>query len=393
MVKKIDFNDTQTAFAYKSTGELRKADFLFTVIRHPAASSFATALLKMALALRLPVDPAVRATVFSQFCGGETIEEADAVIKKLYKNQVKTILDFSAEGSKDEKSFDETALEIEKIIAHAAARKEIPFAVLKPSGIASFDILAKLHVGEALTENENVRWENARRRMENICACAHRCDIPVLIDAEHSWIQKPTDECVVSMMKKFNREKAIVFNTYQLYLADKLEGLKEAHRQAKQDGYWLGAKIVRGAYMEIEKARAEKSGYKNPVCSSKEATDKNYNSALDYCIENIHSISLISCTHNEESNRHLINLSPHISSDDPRLWFAQLLGMSDHISFNLAKAGFNVAKYVPYGKIKEVMPYLIRRANENTSAAGQAPRELTLIRKELKRRSAPMKNK
>lgn len=383
----IDFNNTQTAFTYKSTGELRKANFLFTIIRHPAISSLATSLLKAALYLHLPVEPLVRATIFSQFCGGENIEEADAVIKKIYRHQVKTILDFSAEGSETEASFDRTALEIEKIIYHASAGKEIPFAVLKPSGIASFDILAKLHAGQSLTENEQAAWRNAQRRMENICALAYRRQIPVLIDAEHSWIQKPVDELVTLMMQKFNHEKAIVFNTWQLYLADKLEALKEAHHRANQGGYWLGAKIVRGAYMEIETRRAEELKYKNPVCSSKEATDKNFNSALEYCIENLNSISLISCTHNEASNQYLINLSQNISPRDERLWFAQLLGMSDHITFNLAQAGFNVAKYVPYGKIKEVMPYLMRRAHENTSAAGQAPRELTLIRKELKRRA------
>lgn len=382
----VDFNDTQTAFIYKSTGELRKANFLFTIIRHPSVSSLAASLLKAALSLHLPIEPLIRATVFSQFCGGETIEEADAVIKKLFQHQVKTILDFSAEGLKNEERFDRTALEIEKIIKHAASRKEIPFAVLKPSGIASFDLLAKLHAGETLTEDEHTAWKNVQHRMENICFLGHRHNLPVLIDAEHSWIQKPVDELAASMMQKFNREKAIVFNTYQLYLAGKLEALKEAHCQAKQGGYWLGAKIVRGAYMEIEKERAEELNYKNPVCASKEATGKNYNAALDYCIENIHSISLVSCTHNEESNQHLINLLQNISPHDSRLWFAQLLGMSDHISFNIAKAGFNVAKYVPYGKIKEVMPYLIRRANENTSVAGHAPRELTLIRKELKRR-------
>ncbi len=384
----LHFNDTRIAFSYKSDAELKKANLIFSLVNNPTISAVATSLAKASLALKLPVKGIIRATVFDHFCGGETIDQSNKTIQSLFSFGVGTILDYSVEGEKNEIGFDQTAKEIVTTIEKAKNNPAIPFSVFKVTGLAAFDLLEKVHAKEKLSDEQMAAWQRVQLRVDGICKKAFECNVPVLIDAEDSWIQNPIDDLAYEMMTKYNREKAIVFNTFQMYRADMLGNLKEAFRQATQQNYFLGAKLVRGAYMEKEAERAVKLGYTNPIHPNKEATDEAFNHGLTFCIENRERISLVCGSHNEYSNQYLASLIDKyvLKHNDPRLWFAQLLGMSDNISFNLAKAGYNVAKYVPYGPVESVMPYLLRRASENTSVAGQSSRELILIRKELRRR-------
>ncbi len=384
----IQFDDTSVAFSYKSDRELKKANLIFSLVNNPTTSAIATSLAKMSLALHLPVKGIIRATVFEHFCGGETVEESEITIEKLAKFKVGTILDYSVEGEKDEAGFDKTTREILSTIDEAKKNPAVPFCVFKVTGLASFDLLEKVHAALTLSAAEQEAFERVRNRVDQICRKSFEAGIPVLIDAEDSWIQNPIDELAYEMMRKYNSQKAIVFNTYQMYRADMLGNLRNAFHDAAMHNYFLGVKMVRGAYMEKEAERAAKLGYPNPIHPNKQATDDAFNKGLAFCIDNKQRISLVCGSHNEYSNQYLTVLMdkhsmPH---NDNRVWFAQLLGMSDNISFNLAKAGYNVAKYVPYGPVESVMPYLLRRASENTSVAGQSSRELTLIRKELKRR-------
>ncbi len=384
----IQFDDTSVAFSYKSDRELKKANLIFSLVNNPTISTVATSLAKMSLALHLPVTGIIRATVFEHFCGGETVEESEITIEKLAKFRVGTILDYSVEGEKDEAGFDKTTREILSTIDEAKKNPAVPFCVFKVTGLAAFDLLEKVHAALTLSAAEQEAFERVRNRVDQICRKSFEAGIPVLIDAEDSWIQNPIDVLAYEMMRKYNSQKAIVFNTYQMYRADMLGNLRNAFHDAAMHNYFLGVKMVRGAYMEKEAERAAKLGYPNPIHPNKQATDDAFNKGLAFCIDNKQRISLVCGSHNEYSNQYLTVLMekhsmPH---NDNRVWFAQLLGMSDNISFNLAKAGYNVAKYVPYGPVESVMPYLLRRASENTSVAGQSSRELTLIRKELKRR-------
>ena len=384
----VHFDNTEIAFSYKSDAELKKANLIFSLVNNPTTSSLATRLAKWSLALRLPVKGLIRSTVFAHFCGGETINQSDKTIKSLFKFGIGTILDYSVEGEESETEFDNTAQETINTIDKAKGNPAIPFSVFKVTGLAPFDLLEKVQAGEKLSEEEAAAWERVRQRVDRICKKAFECQVPVLVDAEDSWIQDPIDDLAHEMMARYNREKAIVFNTYQMYRADMLGNLKKAFSMASQQNYFLGAKLVRGAYMEKEAARASRLGYANPIHPSKEATDMAFNQGLDYCITNRSRISLVCGSHNEYSNQYLaLLIDQHgLKHNDPHIWFAQLMGMSDNISFNLANAGYNVAKYVPYGPVEAVMPYLLRRASENTSVAGQSSRELSLIRKELRRR-------
>ncbi len=384
----IQFDDTSVAFSYKSDRELKKANFIFSLVNNPTVSAVATSLAKMSLAMHLPVKGIIRATVFEHFCGGETIEESEITIEKLAKFKVGTILDYSVEGEKDEAGFDKTTREILATIDEAKKNAAVPFSVFKVTGLAAFDLLEKVHAAQTLNAAEKEAFERVRNRVDQICRKAYEAGIPVLIDAEDSWIQNPIDALAYEMMRKYNSQKAIVFNTYQMYRADMLGNLRNAFHDAAMHNYFLGVKMVRGAYMEKEAERAAKLGYPNPIHPNKEATDDAFNKGLGFCIDNKQRISLVCGSHNEYSNQYLAVLMDkhNMQNNDGRVWFAQLLGMSDNISFNLAKAGYNVAKYVPYGPVESVMPYLLRRASENTSVAGQSSRELTLIRKELKRR-------
>lgn len=386
----IQFDNTEVAFSYKSDRELRKANFIFSLVNHPWISSIATGLAKAGLALHLPVKGLIRSTVFEHFCGGETIEQSDRTIQTLSKFHVGAILDFSAEGAHDEDGFDHTTEEILKTVERAKNSQDVPFAVFKCTGLATMALLEKVQSKQQLTAEEQEAFNHFHDRVERICARAFENNVPVMIDAEDSWIQNPIDEVAYEMMRKYNQKQAIVFNTFQMYRKDMPDNLRKAFHDAAMHNYYLGVKMVRGAYMEKEADRAEKMGYENPIWPTKQATDDAFNKSLAFCLDNKQRISLLCGSHNEYSNQYLaVLMEKHgLKNNDNRIWFAQLLGMSDNISFNLAKAGYNVAKYVPYGPVELVMPYLIRRAEENTSVAGQSSRELTLIRKEIARRRA-----
>jgi proline dehydrogenase len=387
---KISFDDTAIAFSYKSTSELRKANFIFSLVNHPWVSSAATGVTRVALKLHLPIEGIIRKTAFSHFCGGETIDDSEAAIQKLGKFGVGTILDYSVEGEHTEVGFDKTLNELLLTLDKAGRSKHIPFSVFKVTGLASTELLEKIQRSDKLTAADRAAFDRVRGRVDAICRKAYETKTPVLVDAEETWIQEPIDNLADEMMALYNKEEAIVFNTYQLYRTESLGNLKAAHKKAEDNNYFVGAKVVRGAYMEKERERAAKAGYPSPIQPDKEASDKAFNEALQFCIRHIDRIAVMCGSHNEYSNRYLAQLMAQegVKRNDRRVWFAQLYGMSDNISFNLAKAGYNVAKYVPYGPVRSVMPYLFRRASENTSVAGQSSRELVLIRKELARRRA-----
>ena len=384
----VHFDDTKVAFSYKTDSSLKKANFIFTIVNHPAISQLATAIVKLGLALGLPIKGLIRSTAFYHFCGGETIEKSEETIQRLAQFKVGTILDYSVEGAETEEGFDQTTSEILRTIDKAKNNPAVPFCVFKVTGMAEFALLEKIQSKEILSESEQAAFERVRNRVDRICARANEFEVPILVDAEDSWIQNIIDALAYEMMEKYNKAQTIVFNTYQMYRADMLTNLKEAYHQATMHNYYLGVKMVRGAYMEKERDRAAKMNYADPIHLTKEATDDCFNNGLTFCIDNKQRIALVCGSHNEYSTHYLtVLMQKHsMKANDKRIWFAQLLGMSDNISFNLAKAGYNVVKYVPYGPVEAVMPYLLRRAAENTSVAGQSSRELTLIRKELRRR-------
>lgn len=384
----ISFEDTAVAFDYKSDAELRKANFIFSLVNHPWISFLATGMVKVAFKAGLPIEGIIRKTAFDHFCGGESIEESEGVIRMLGKYHVGTILDYSVEGEKSEAGFDVALEEILRNIEKAHHAEHIPFCVFKTTGLASAALLEKINRGDALTADEAMAFDRVRQRVNRICEKAHAYGVPILIDAEETWIQEPIDQLADEMMARYNHERAIVFNTYQLYRTDSLDNLLHDYQTALTGNYFVGAKLVRGAYMEKERKRAEKMGYRSPIHPDKAATDKAFNDALEFCITHIDRVEVMCGSHNEYSNALLTErmAQKQISPSDRRIWFAQLFGMSDNISFNLAKAGYNVVKYVPYGPVRSVMPYLLRRAQENTAVAGQSSRELRLIRAELNRR-------
>jgi proline dehydrogenase len=384
----LSFDDTSVAFSYKSDGALKKAHLIFTLVNNPMVSALATSSVKLALKLHLPVEGLIKKTVFDHFCGGESIDKCDDEIAQLSKYGVGTILDYSVEGEQSEHGFDLTMDETLRTIEKAGHTKSIPFTVFKVTGLASSELLEKVQTKRTLTIEDIAAYERVRERVNRICKRAFEIGIPVLLDAEETWIQDPIDDLAYQMMARYNRKKAIVFNTFQLYRTASFANLKAAFEDAVHADYHLGAKIVRGAYMEKERARAQAMGYESPIHPDKDATDKAFNDALAFSMENISRMAIMCGSHNERSNYILTELinKYKLQHHDERIWFAQLYGMSDNISFNLARHGYCVAKYVPYGPVRSVMPYLFRRAAENTSVAGQSSRELTLIRKELARR-------
>lgn len=387
----ISFDNTEVAFRGKSPRDLRRAYWLFKMVASPFFVKMGKWLTKVAIALHLPVKGLIKRTIFRQFCGGENIAESLATSKELGDRNVKTILDYSIEGKTKEEDFDSTVNEIIATINEAAKNENIPFAVFKVTGICLFNVLEKANQNpENLSGEDLANYIKVIERIDEICKAAYGSNVPLFIDAEETWIQDTIDRIVQVMMRKYNREKAIVYNTVQLYRHDRLEFLKREIETARKEGYFYGVKLVRGAYMEKERERAEKMGYLSPIQPNKTATDRDFNSALEVVIDNIDIVSVCCGTHNEHSSRYLAELidKKGISHTDSRVFFAQLLGMSDHISFNLADHNYLVAKYVPYGPVKEVLPYLIRRAEENTSVAGQTGRELSLIIKEEKRRKS-----
>ena len=382
------FEDTEIAFAAKSGSQLRRAFWLFTMIGYPWLVSIGTRLVKSALALRLPIKGLIKMTLFDHFCGGESQQDCKPTIHELGSYRIGTILDYSVEGADTEDSFDQTAEETKATILQAASSDHMPFCVFKVTGLASTSLMKKVSARQSLNSEEEGAWNRAKERVMSICSLGAEKGVRIFIDAEETWIQPVIDQLAMDMMELHNRQEAIVYNTYQLYLKDKLSELKQASKESLQKGFWLGAKLVRGAYMEKERDRAEEVGYNSPVQPNKQATDTDYNLGLDYCLGNLENTAICAGSHNEYSSYYLTRLMKEngIEPSDPRIYFAQLYGMSDHLSFNLAKDGYNVAKYVPYGPVEKVMPYLFRRAEENTSVKGQTSRELTLIKKELNRR-------
>ena len=388
-MSKISFDNTEIAFKAKSTSDLQKSYWLFKLVSNNVLVKLGPTLLKIAFFLRLPIKSIIKNTIFEQFCGGESIKDCEGRIQSLAKYNVQTILDYSVEGESSKENFDLTANEIIKTIERAKGDENIPFAVFKTSGLARIELLEKISSNISLNENEKREFELLKDRVKIICQKAYDLDVRIFIDAEESWIQNTIDDLATSMMRKYNSEKAIVYNTLQMYRWDRIAFLKQSYADAENGNYYLGLKIVRGAYMEKERERAEELGYSSPIQKDKISCDKDYDLALAYCINHIDKISLCAGTHNEESSLKLIDLMKeyNILKDDKRVYFSQLLGMSDHISFNLADKGYNVVKYMPYGPVKLVMPYLIRRAQENTSISGQTGRELSLIIKEKVRRT------
>ena len=384
----LSFENTEIAFRHSSNLDLKRAYWLFRVINVNFLVKIGPPITNFAVKIGLPIKGLIKATIFNHFCGGETIRECEKTIKSLHEGSVGTILDYSIEGEDDEQVFDNTSEEIIRTIRRAAKDKAIPITVFKVTGVGRFSLLEKLDAGGSLTSAEQQEWGKVQKRVLEICDKAFSTGVPVMIDAEETWIQDTIDQLALDMMRRFNKEKAIVYNTYQLYRHDKLQSLKTDHEIATNEGFILGAKLVRGAYMEKERKRAEEMGYPSPIQPDKQSADKDYDAALNYCTDFITQIAFVAGTHNEESCRLLADLlnKKGIDHKNPHVYFSQLLGMSDNLSFNLANAQYNVAKYVPYGPIKAVLPYLFRRAQENTAIAGQMSRELSLIVKEVKRR-------
>ena len=392
----ISFDNTEIAFKYKSTRDLKRAHTMFKLVGKAWLVRFGKWITPWAFKLRLPIQGIIKATIFRQFCGGESIDDCDETIKTLMNYRVGTILDYSVEVMSIESDFDGTCDEIVGTIKKAKGNPAIPFAVFKVTGIARHGLLEKLNDPDVeLTAEERKEFAGVFNRVDRICDYAHDADTPVFIDAEESWIQNTIDRLAESMMAKYNKERAIVYNTYQMYRHDRLDYLKEKLDEAKREGFKLGAKIVRGAYMEKERDRAAEMDYPSPIQPDKITCDQDFDASLELLMENLDHCAFCCGTHNEDSNILLTELMKkyNISQRDERIYFAQLLGMSDHISFNLAHEAYQVAKYVPYGPVKDVMPYLLRRADENTSVAGQTGRELQLISKEWRRRKGKKEKK
>lgn len=404
----ISFDNTEYAFEYKTFSELKKAQFLFSAMGNPALLKLGLAVAPVAIKWNIPfTKPLLRTTIFQQFVGGETLEETAVVANKLEKYNVQVILDYGVEGGADgEAGFEASTKEFIKVIDYAATQKNIPFMSIKVTGFVRFGLLEKLDANmhttqgslitryqqaiEQLHASEKEEWQLCVSRLKRICETASAKNIGVLVDAEETWIQDPVDAMTMLMMDEYNKEKAVVYNTLQLYRHDRLAFLKESYEASRERNFILGAKLVRGAYMENERKRAAEKGYPSPIQSNKESCDRDYDLATEYCISHLENLAVIVASHNEKSNLYATQLLdkrglPHNHSN---IHFSQLYGMSDHITFNLAKSGCSVSKYLPFGPIKDVIPYLMRRAQENSSVAGQTGRELGLLKKELQRRKS-----
>jgi proline dehydrogenase len=392
----LSLDNTQNAFAYKSNADLRKARFLFTVIQNPLVVSLATSVTPFLMKSGLPINGLIRSTIFKQFVGGETLEDSARVTKQLGAYGVQVILDYGVEAKEGEESFDNVADKIIEALEFAATQKNVPYVSVKLTGLASLNLLETLNEAPRLrsgihdSESQTAEWERVRERMFAICDIANEKGVGILLDAEETWIQDPIDRLAFELMGVYNKGKVVVYNTYQLYREDRLHFLKLSYKLAVEGNFLLGAKLVRGAYMEKERERAIAMNYPSPIHINKEATDRDFDAAALFCLEHKETISLILASHNEQSNlltaQKMIELG--MSNNDERVHFSQLFGMSDHISFNMALENYNVSKYLPFGPIQEVIPYLMRRAQENSSVNGQTNRELLLIRKELARRKA-----
>lgn len=382
------FEDTATAFSIKSDTELERAYFLFKLIATAPLVKIGTVVTNFALKAKLPVEGLIRATVFDHFCGGITEQDCEPIMDKMQEKNVFSVLDYSVEGKSNEVYFDSVTKKIKNLIVFSKAKTAIPFVVFKPTAIGDITLYEKIGRNATLSDLELASWQRVKARMFTICEFAHAQQIPVLIDGEESWMQDAADALVCEMMQQFNKEKVIVYNTLQAYRWDRLPYLKALNKKAKSEGFMIGIKVVRGAYMEKERLRAKEKGYKSPICENKIATDDNFNAVTLYILDHLNTFSIYLGTHNEKSTYLLMEKMQEkkLANNNSNIWFGQLFGMSDHISYNLGAAGYNVSKYLPFGPVKDVMPYLMRRAEENTSVAGQTNRELDLLAKERKRR-------
>lgn len=384
----ISFSSTEIAFKIKSNRDLRRANILFKAISNRTLVKMGGFLSNFAINIRIPISWIVKPTIYSHFCGGETIGDCIPTIRKLSGYNVKSVLDYSVEGGENPGQIQAAMEETLRTVINAKGNKDIPFAVFKPTAFIVSEVLKKRSSGDSLTTEEQEEADLFRQRVEKLCRTAFDNDVRIMIDAEDFCYQHYIDEVVMDMMEKYNKQKAIVFNTYQMYRWDRMDVFREDLNRAREKDFYLGIKFVRGAYMERERKRAEEGGYPSPIHPDKKSTDRDYDAALKFAVENLDRVSIFNGTHNENSSMYLTRLMEqnNIRTDDDRCWFSQLYGMSDHISFNLAHLGYNVAKYLPYGPVRHVLPYLIRRTEENTSMAGQTSRELSLIMEERKRR-------
>lgn len=386
----VSFEDTAIAFESKTDKDLAFSIFIFRMMGNEKMVKFLTSLTKLALALRLPIDPFVKATIFRQFCGGVSLEDCDLTIDMMGKSKIGAILDYSIEGQSTEASFDAASEVFLRIIDKAKDNPNIPVCCMKPTAIARFELLEKVSTGEELSAAEKQEYAQVVKRLDTICRAAYNADTPMYIDAEETWIQDAVDRLAETMMRRYNQSKAIIFTTLQMYRWDRLDYLKKLLQSAQREGFKLGVKFVRGAYMEKERKRAQSNGYKDPIQPNKAATDNDYDAAIELSVQHLDFIEICCGTHNEQSCMKLVHLmhENRIPHNHPSIYFSQLYGMSDHISYNLSHAGYNVSKYLPYGPIKDTLPYLIRRAEENTAVAGQMGQELRLLTNEKKRREA-----
>jgi proline dehydrogenase len=386
----VSFDNTEIAFGSKSDYELQKAWWLFKLIGNNSLVKLSKPLASVAVKVGFPFKYLIKETIYEHFCGGESITECENTIVKLGKYHVYTILDYSVEGKESEDDFEFTTREIMATQERASKDQLVPFNVFKLTGLARFALLEKISAGKELNAEEKKEFERVKERVDRLCHKAAEIDKCLMMDAEETWIQPVMDELMLEMMRKYNRNKALIFNTFQMYRHDRLQVLKELTIRAKEENFFVGVKLVRGAYMEKERARAREMGYPSPIQPDKQSCDRDYDLALSHILLNIDRISLVAGTHNEASSVYLTKLmkEQRLEPGDKRIYFSQLLGMSDHISFNLAYSGYNVVKYVPFGPVKDVLPYLIRRAEENTSVAGQTSRELKLLSGERARRKA-----
>ena len=384
----LNFENTAIAFELKTDSELERAYFLFKLIANEPLVRIGTAVTNFAIKAHLPVEGLIRATVFDHFCGGTTEEDCLAIIDKMFDKGVCSILDYSVEGKEVEDQFDFALQKTLAVLDFVKEKEAIPFAVFKPTGFGRFELYEKMSASMALDAQEQQEWDRIVERYEKVCKKAFDLDVCLLIDAEESWMQKAADDLALDMMRKYNKKKAVVYNTAQMYRWDRLAYINELNEIASLEKFKVGLKVVRGAYMEKENDRANEKGYKSPICKSKVATDENFDAAIAFMMDNLERMSIFSGTHNEQSCLKLVELmnAKQLKQNHDSVWFGQLYGMSDHITYNLSASGYNAAKYVPYGPVRDVMPYLIRRAEENTSVAGQTSRELALLQKEKKRR-------
>ncbi|WKS94598.1 proline dehydrogenase family protein [Riemerella columbina] len=385
------FDNTKIAFADKATAQLEKAKWMFTMIKYPALTNIGIKLLNFSIKHNFPlVETIVKNTLFQQFCGGETREQSQKVVSEMYQRHIGSIFDYAIEGKEDEATFDHTCQEIKQNILYAEGNPAIPFVVFKPTGFGRLDLYADVQAGKALNASEQAEWERIVKRFEEVGQLAYQKNVVVMVDAEESWIQTAVDQVVNELKSRYNKEKAIIWNTIQMYRTGRIEYLQEDLKRAEEKNYFLGYKFVRGAYMEKERQRAEEMGYPSPIQPNKQASDDNYNAAIVFVMQHLDRISAFFGTHNEASTALVMEKMKelNLAHDDHRIYFGQLYGMSDNITYFLGNQKYNASKYLPYGPVKDVVPYLTRRAQENTSVAGQTGRELSLIEKELKRRKS-----